>query len=75
MACDGFFTQLSGIRRGHTRLRDLGLLLFAMKLLLVEDNKKSVFQRIFLVGFFFFSLTVTIAKEFPFLYLWLKQKV
>ena len=74
MACDGFFSQLSGIRRGHTRLRDLGLL-FAMKLFLVEDNKKSVFQRIFLVFFFFFFLTVTIAKEFPFLYLWLKQKV
>ena len=55
MACDGFFTQLSGIRRGHTRLRDLGLLLLAMKLLLVEDNMKSVFQRIFLVGFFFSS--------------------
>ena len=53
MACDGFFSQLSGIRRGHTRLRDLGLL-FAMKLFLVEDNKKSVFQRIFLVFFFFF---------------------
>ena len=67
MACDGFFTQLSGIRRGHTRLRGLGLLLFAMKLLSVEDNKKSVFQRVFLV-FFFFS-TVTVAKEFLFLYL------
>lgn len=54
MVCDGFFTQLSGIRRGHTCLRGLGLLLFAMKLLLVEDSKKSVFQCIFLVGFFFF---------------------
>ena len=74
MVCDGFFTQLSGIRRGHTCLRGLGLLLFAMKLLLVEDNKKSVFQCIFLVVFFFF-FTVTVAKEFPFLYLWLKQKV